>query len=516
MRLIITIFSILIFLQGYSQNIDSLLYNSKYEKDIFYSYSVGKVDTLGIFLISSQNQDIMSVKAANQKISALYKKLDGLGISGLQQARKVKLIFKTVHADFLKNYKEFTSLSEIFDNGTYNCVSGSALYALVFSHYGIPFQIKEKPTHVYLVAYPDNLNILVESTLPNIGYILPTKEEKKEYVNQLVTLKFLSRDYVNQVGIDKAYNEFFYRQDESITIQNLAGIQYYNKAVESIDNKEYEKAYLYTYKADILYPSKKNKFLKVSLLGDILNNVSFTQNIHFYYLAEYANNANMEGANREAKGIFGSKMYKYLVEQQDTTFLRKAYEVFSQSISDTVFKSEITQFYYAELGKYFYNLGYFDQSIDCARKVYLLNADHSDAQMLISNSLLRGFVNGTGGIKEIKLLDENTKAYPFLKENSMILSVYLHNYCYVSINSFEKGDRTEGMKHLKSAQEILKLNNKNLRIDNLIIANMFGAAADSYMNKNDKKMAMELLNKGLEQFPDNSNLLKLKKYIESR
>jgi len=510
MRFVITIFSFLVILQGYSQNIDSLLY-SKYEKNIFTSYSAGKVDTLGIFLAPAQ--DITSANTANQKITSLYRKLDGLGISGLHEAKKVKLIFKTVHSDFLKNYKESTTLSEIFENGTYNCVSASALYALVFSHYRIPFQIKEKPTHVYLVAYPENLNILVESTLPGIGYVLPSTEEKKNYVNQLVTLKFLSKDYVNQVGVDKAYNEFFYRQDESISIQNLAGIQYYNEAVETIDNKEYEKAYLNTYKADILYPSKKNKFLKINLLGEIINNVNFTQTIHFYYLADFANHAKTEGANRDSKGIFASNMYKYLVERRDTSFLRKSFEVFSQSISDTVFKSEVTQFYHAELGKYFYNLGHFDQALECAKKVYLLNAGNSDAQMLISSSLLRGFTNGTGGVKEINLLEEYTKVYPFLKEDSRILSVYLYDYCYVAINNFQKEDRTEGMKYLKKAQEILKSNNKNLRLDNNIIGNMYGAAAESYLHKNEN-MTKELTNKGLEYSPDNSFLLKLKRALE--
>ncbi len=431
----------------------------------------------------------------------------------MHEAKKVKLIFKTVHAEFLKKYQGLTTLSEIFENGTYNCVSATALYALVFSHYNIPFQIKEKPTHVYLVAYPENLNILVESTLPGKGYVLPTNEEKKNYVNQLVTLKFLNRDYVNQVGIDKAYNEFFYRQDESISIQNLAGIQYYNEAVESIDNKEYEKAYLNIYKADILYPSKKNKFLKVSLLGEILNNVNFRQTIHFYYLAEYANHAQTEGANRQSKGIFASNMHKYLVERQDTSFLRKSFEVYSQSISDTLFKSEITQFYYAEISKYYYNHGYTNEAIECARKVYKLNPGNADAQMLISNSLLRNSPNGTGGLKEINLLDEYSKEFPFLKENALILSLYLHNFCYVSIIGFQKEDRAEGMKYLKKAQEILKLDNKNLMVDNNIIGNMYAAAAESYLHKNEN-MTKELTNKGLEYSPYNSFLLRIKRALE--
>src|SRR6478752_1952218 len=118
MRVIITIFSFVVFLQGYSQNIDSLIYNSKYEKNIFTSYSAGKVDTLGLFLAPSQ--DLKSVNAANQKITSLYMKLDGLGISGLNEAKKVKLIFKTVHSDFLKNYQGSTTLSEILDYGAYN------------------------------------------------------------------------------------------------------------------------------------------------------------------------------------------------------------------------------------------------------------------------------------------------------------------------------------------------------------------------------------------------------------
>ncbi|MBO9703121.1 MAG: hypothetical protein J7604_23105 [Sporocytophaga sp.] len=69
------------------------------------------------------------------------------------------------------------------------------------------------------------------------------------------------------------------------------------------------------------------------------------------------------------------------------------------------------------------------------------------------------------------------------------------------------------MKYLKKAQEILKSNNKNLRPDNNIIGNMYAAAAESYLHKNES-MTKELTNKGLEYSPDNSFLLKMKRALE--
>ena len=81
-------------------------------------------------------------------------------------AKNIKKIYKEVHDSYCQKYTMNTDFSDLFKDGSYNCVSGTAIYALIFEELDIPYSIKEVPTHVYLVAYPETENIYVEATDP--------------------------------------------------------------------------------------------------------------------------------------------------------------------------------------------------------------------------------------------------------------------------------------------------------------------------------------------------------------
>jgi hypothetical protein len=65
---------------------------------------------------------------------------------------------------YLKYYKLDSFFPDIFSTKTYNCVNGTALFAIIFDEINIPYHILEVPNHVYLIAYPSTLKIGVEST----------------------------------------------------------------------------------------------------------------------------------------------------------------------------------------------------------------------------------------------------------------------------------------------------------------------------------------------------------------
>ena len=51
------------------------------------------------------------------------------------------LFYKT-HRKFLKQYQIHSSVEDLLRHGTYDCVSGTALYALILHHLGIEYEIK--------------------------------------------------------------------------------------------------------------------------------------------------------------------------------------------------------------------------------------------------------------------------------------------------------------------------------------------------------------------------------------
>jgi hypothetical protein len=91
-------------------------------------------------------------------------------------------------------YKLSNNFSEIFETGYYNCVSGSALFALILSKLEIPYQIIEAPTHVFLIAYPNTEKIVLESTIPDEGSHQFSKRIIERYIADLYKSKLISKE----------------------------------------------------------------------------------------------------------------------------------------------------------------------------------------------------------------------------------------------------------------------------------------------------------------------------------
>lgn len=487
---------------------DSLLYSSPFEKEAIQDFVNGKRDTIQMFISPYENADQTVYNSTKNSLQQLYKELDIKKIHSLDPKKKIKLIFNTVHTNYFRQYEISKPFAEIFKSGVYNCVSGTALYAIVLHHYKIPFQIKEQLTHVYLIAYPETLNIVVESTLPGTGYISLTEQEKKQALDNVIALKYLTQEYVNKIGVEKAYHDFFFKDDGTITLENLAGIQYHNLATIALDEKRYEESLDQYEKCDIFYPSEKNKYLKTHVLGAILDN-SDRKNLKFsYYLATYANLSKNEITIRYIKEAFKSIIYNFLIDKQDTLFLQKSFTILQAKLSNENLKKDIEQIYFTEFSKYYYNKGEYNHALHHAAKGFRVNPNNSEIQSLIAWCVLKGFAIGSSE-KEIEQLDQSVVSFPFLKDNSIIQSAYIYNYNSMSINHFLRNQGTLGQKYLTLSESLMD-KNTNLKIDYNQVGEVYLIASQYYYELGNKSKASALTNKGLQLSPNHARLIKWK------
>ncbi|MGB0177310.1 MAG: hypothetical protein ACPF9D_09090, partial [Owenweeksia sp.] len=68
-------------------------------------------------------------------------------------------IFDAVQDNWLVKYQYENRFADLLKNGYFNCVSSTALHALLLERFNVPYTITEEPQHVYLVAQPENENI---------------------------------------------------------------------------------------------------------------------------------------------------------------------------------------------------------------------------------------------------------------------------------------------------------------------------------------------------------------------
>lgn len=141
------------------------------------------------------------------------------------------LFYKT-HNRFLKHYEEYSSFSELLSKGNYNCLTGTALYALLLDRLGYDFTIVETNYHIFLVVNSGAEKVLFEATDPQHGFVSNpyAVDERIHHYQQNLQAK----DGEN----GKVYYQYRSAVYSHVTMEQLTGLLYYNLAVKAYNQQE--------------------------------------------------------------------------------------------------------------------------------------------------------------------------------------------------------------------------------------------------------------------------------------
>ena len=182
----------------------------------------------------------------------------------------LKQLFYRFHRRYLKHYDNYPPFEKLISSGTYNCLTGTILYAIALKHLGFDYAIYETAFHTYLVVNLNNdKRILFESTDPVEGLV--TNESQITQLEQKYKFLKIAPWDLNRLIMEQArYSNSYQRQ---ITLQQLAGLHYYNLGVSDLHQGELQKALEKLKWAALFYPSSK----RISNLKQVITN-SITPN----------------------------------------------------------------------------------------------------------------------------------------------------------------------------------------------------------------------------------------------
>jgi hypothetical protein len=240
---IIFLLILFISLPAFCQNsiiaLEDIEFKTDTEKGTFASALKGKT-TVSVLplLMDSYEPSSVTVNEANGRIDHAVKYIGEHFMKNKTDARRIKNIYDYVHDEFMISYKTENSFFEIFKEGSFNSLSASALFAVIFSRLGIPYVVKEMPTHVYLIAYPSTSAILIESTSSNDAYYHFTNRFMQKYVEELLAGNQISQKEIDSSSVETIFNQYFYEKRE-IDLLNLSALQFYNYGLYLSDKKKY-------------------------------------------------------------------------------------------------------------------------------------------------------------------------------------------------------------------------------------------------------------------------------------
>lgn len=199
-------------------------------------------------------------EASTAAIDEFISKLEIRQSSFKNDKNFLRYVFCKTHNRFLKKYKSYCTFSELLNDGTYNCLSGTALYALLLDHFSIAYEIIETNYHIFLMIKSGNGDILFEATDGIDGFV----DESSAIEARMNKYKTLQPAAGKNICYHYHFNFF-----NKIGLEELVGLMYYNLSIEAYNDKQFAASIYYLNKATSYYRTQRTE----EFSGIILRNV---------------------------------------------------------------------------------------------------------------------------------------------------------------------------------------------------------------------------------------------------
>lgn len=417
--------------------------------------------------------------------------------------KDVKYIYDQLHEKFLRKYQYLAYFDQVFENGVYNCVTAVALYALSFEELGIPYQIKETPTHVYIVADPQETQLLIETTDPISGFKTFSPGFKENYVSQLAMMKLVDQADVSSKGIYPLFDEYYFG-GAALTLKQLVGIQYYNLGVSMLDEKDYQAAWSAFSKAQLFHSTKQlDDLLFVSLVSALSgSNYSDWEDIKLLpYMIRF------DGYELKESNIVGefNRMLSFaLVDNNNTDLAERGYNYFIENSDNEKINNEVTYYYYFEKARIAYNRGRFKEAFDNITLSYDAKPESNNSETLLVESFRLAYRNKSSE-EALHMLDSLTEKSENLASNNHFQMMKLNLCLSRMAEDFDSRKPVNGTKMMERFETSTALIDEKLYDPN-ILGDAYSKAAVYYFKRGYTTKARGILNKGLKYAPNSYEL----------
>lgn len=450
------------------------------------------------------NSSEAEIEAFRSKFNRIIGELNVAKVKIKKRDKQIKLIYKTVHANFLKKYQNMANFHELVSEGTYNCVTATALYAMILDGLDLPYVIKETPRHVYLIAFPEAEQILVESTDPTKGYVFHNADYKNLFVQNLRKGKIISEQEFKSQDVNKLFEKYYYA-DKNIGMIELVSIHYSNNANTYFEKGNVETFHEQIRKAYYLYPCSRNSFLLFTSSVLLLEKSDYKEKQgidHLLFLSRFID-----------KGISSSDIvnefiqitHEYLVNSSKHEAYDNIYAKFDSAVTHQELRRELSFIYNYEKGRAYLIKGRYLKSYPFVRMAFEIKDGHADAQTNLISNLSNLLSLEDSSTKNFAEMDTLALKYPILLENNNFIQVYgiCHLKCIEELFKDKKPD--EGNRIIDSFE---KLNAKYpiVNFSDGFIGRAYSEAAVYYFKKGYNSKSRNYLNKGLELAPRSNEL----------
>lgn len=484
-------------------------YHTAYEQQVLQNDQASHLELLMSIGAGASKDRTLAAKA---KIDAFVNEIKVSNLMRLSETKLMKELHKRVHARFLDHYQIIAPFHEIFETGQYNCVSSTALFALILEELNIPYNIQEQPTHVYIMAYPDTKAISVEMTALKDAYYLPARRDVSQAVSILLELKLTTEREVTQRGALSVYNEFF-NTNGVVNLRQLTGIQYFNESIRYVNADNYSEAFKAICKAEFNYSERKTELLKMELLTRLLGQATFKSLRDLEYLVGYASLRQNDYTN--IRGYYAEFIHEQLTIAGRRELADSSHVLIAQRLKDTILVSQLNGLYYLGLSEYFSNAYNPKKRLEYAELANKSFPDIPGIQLWLIQSILSN-CNKYEGEELLEIIESYAARYPFIRTHNLSRTAYFYAYTEMSNDFYSKNEGKEGKKYFDLAVQTMDAMDDKDVLDPNMVGWLYAEAGTYLLRQHEYQAALKMLEDGLALSPEHERLIARIKIVRSK
>jgi hypothetical protein len=510
-RRLLFCFSLLLFncLKLQAATTDSLVYfndlafKNDTDKIAFVNFITKKNEMalLQLYLKSFEQKSLDTSNNIELTINKFVQKISKKN-SNKNEVEKVQNLRDAVKENFLKTYRLNSRFSELFETGTYDCITSTALYAIVLFKLDIPYQIMEDKNGIYIVAYPLGKKIIIENALSEKKYAVFNEYFTGKYSKSMFYARIIPPEEFEKGNTEMLFEKYYFKT-EAITLLQLASFQFNNFSMMAADERKKQEAFDYALKSCFLDSSLRYQVvLKYHLFNALgSNNYNDKYDVEkLVFLCRYNNQKDNEINNAFVISEYKRLLNTVLIKNADLNTLKKYHTLLIHNIHEISLKQEIEFIYHLEIARIGLNKKNDKKTeIYHIKSAYNIKPEDKEVKSIIAEILNISINNTKDSEIVLKIIDEFCLEFPFLAKSASILRIKAHGYLDLAYKNYTNGLIKEGDEFLAKNEDLCKKNNVSL--DTEIIEMGYLSAAKYYFNSGNRIQAKEYLNKGLKLAP---------------
>ena len=491
--------------------IDELDFSSDFEKQMFSSLFFDNENAFELLMTINSTATPKSVAMDKNMLNNELNLLRQIAIPKKKKAKYIKEIYNRVHDRFLKKYELENYFSSIFSEGDYNCVSACLLYSIVFEELGIPYDIKETPTHVYLIVNYPGEEILIETTDPVGGFSKFSQSFQNSFVKNLADSKLIGeQEFINKTT--EAIFEEYYFTKGALSLKELVALQYSNDGLFQIDESNFYKSISAFQKSYMLYPTERAKSQILYALASQMQLEEHTDLKGTKILAILSRYDEVDVKNNELRNGFIGITQAMLTNRGDYVLYDSAHNYLVKNIPRQDFKVEMNYIYNYERGRILYNRANYTEALPFLEEAFAIKPNNADIEPLFLSCLgmtLQGNRNNEEILNRLRYL---MNKFESLAKNNKFGGLFLNAHLIEMANMYESNRTSAGEYHKEEFEKIA--NEKPMyQFEESLVGRAYSQLAVYHFRRGHYKSARSAINRGLEFAPNSYELNNRKKVM---